>query len=89
MDRPEQVAGTILGPDGAPAAMTTVLFSAEEAATFRAYKKLLQRHGLKEALFCQTCSEGNLGDGCEAHVTSSQILVKCRCRQRFYQGQSF
>ena len=84
----EKTVGTILGPDGNPAIVPTLVFTQDEAHTFREYKKLLHRYGLKEALYCNDCWEGGLSDGCEAMVTSGQIVVKCRCKLRFYQGYS-
>lgn len=81
---------TIYGPDGAPAQQETVLLGDEEAELLRSYKKFLQRRGLREALYCQDCWDRNsLNDGCEAHVTSNQILIRCRCKTRFHQGQTF
>jgi len=85
----EQTTSMILGPDGAPAMVQTVIFDHADAQLLRDYKKLLQRHGLKEALYCQRCWEGAQSDGCEAHVTSSQILIKCRCTIRFYAGSTY
>lgn len=84
----ETTTGTILGPDGAPALIPTVVFSDDEARVFREYKKILQRYGLKEALYCDACWDRQLSHGCEAHVTSNQILVKCRCKLRFHQGMT-
>ena len=65
-----------------------MLLSIEEAKLLREYKKFLLRHGLKEALYCNACFERNLSHGTEAYVTSEQIVIKCRCRLRFYQGQT-
>lgn len=84
----EKTVGTILGPDGAPAVVPTLVFSSDEARIFREYKKLLRKYGLREALYCNDCWNGRLADGCEAHVTSGQILVRCRCKLRFFQGYS-
>lgn len=81
--------GLILGPTGEPISVPTTIFSAEDARLLREYKKFLERHGLREALYCNDCFEGNLSDGCEAHVTNSQILVRCRCKIRFFQGVTY
>lgn len=81
--------GLIVTPDGQAAEIKTVLFSPQDAETFRAYKKLLQAHGLREALYCNDCWEGQLSDGCEAHVTPSNILVRCRCKMRYFQGTTY
>ena len=82
----EQTTGTILGPDGRPAATPVVILDHADARIFRAYKQVLRRLGLREALYCQTCWDQSLSDGCEASVTTAQIVIKCRCRLRFYQG---
>lgn len=80
---------TILAPDGSVAAKATSMFTPQEAEIFRAYKKLLERHGLMEALFCKTCGHASREDGCKAYVQDGQILVDCRCTSRLYLGQSF
>ena len=77
---------TILSPDGSLATIPTTILTSEEAQLLRQYKKFLHAHGLKEALFCASCWDHNLSDGCEAYVTPSQIMIRCRCHVRFYQG---
>jgi hypothetical protein len=79
----------IVAPDGSVDAMPTILISDEDARLLREYKKFLQKHGLREALYCTNCWEGQKHDGCEAYVTSSRIMIKCRCRNRYHQGQTF
>lgn len=64
----------------------TEMLSAEEAKLLRDYKRFLQRRGLREALFCNTCSEQRRSDGTQAYVTAEQIGIKCRCRFLFHQG---
>lgn len=81
---------TILAPDGSLATMDTVVLDQQEAELLRAYKVFLQKRGLREALYCNACwDRQSMMDGCEAHVTPHQILIKCRCTTRFYQGQTF
>lgn len=81
--------GTILSPDGSLATIKTVILDREDAELLRRYKKFLSRHGLREALFCNSCWDTHsLADGCEAHVTNHDILIRCRCTQRFYRGMS-
>ena len=82
-------AGTILAPDGSVAALPTQLLSDEDARLLRTYKKFLNRYGLREALYCQKCWDSSLEDGCKAFVTTNQILIQCRCKMRFHQGQTF
>lgn len=82
--------GTIVGPDGAVLNRPTVILSQDEADLLRRYKKFLQKRGFREALYCNTCWTGDLADGVsEAHVTDSEILLKCSHRMLFFKGQSF
>jgi len=79
----------IVGPDGNPLSVPTVVLDHTDAALLRQYKKLLLKLGLREALYCNDCWNQQVHDGLEAHVTDSQIVFRCRCKLRFYQGQSF
>ena len=88
-DLAEKTTSVILGPDGEQATIPTRILSDADARLLREYKKFLQRVGLREALFCNTCWSGEKDDGCRAHVTSSQILIQCRCQIRFFQGQAY
>lgn len=81
--------GTIVDADGNVLNKPTVILSKEEAELLRSYKKFLQKRGLREALFCNTCWQGDLSDGLKAFVTDGQILFECRHRMLFYQGQTF
>ena len=92
----ELVEGTLRTPEG-EVVVPTFRLTDEDAALLRAYKKFLKRHELREALFCNSCALAtDVGEayhgqphGCEAHVTDTDILIKCRCRNRFHRGQSF
>jgi hypothetical protein len=88
-DTANTTTGTILTPSGEIAQKPTMLLSDDDARLLREYKKFLQRHGLRETLYCNTCFEGNLNDGLRAFVTDGQILFECRHRMLFHQGQSF
>lgn len=79
----------ILGPDGAVASLPTVILSEDEARLLRTYKKFLERHGLREALYCNQCWSGEREDGVKAFVTTNQIGIHCRCRMRFFQGMTY
>lgn len=79
----------ILGPDGSVASLPTRILSDEDARILRSYKKLLQTYGLREALYCNGCWNGERHDGCKAYVTDNQILIQCRCAVRFHQGQTY
>lgn len=89
----ETVKGTILTATGEEI-IPTIVLDHEDASLLRQYKKFLQKYNLAEALFCKECalaadiSAAKRGQphGCEAHVTESQIYIKCRCRQRVYSG---
>ena len=78
----------ILAPDGSAASVAHVEISLDDAVLLRQYKKLLQRLGLREALYCQACWQGEREDGCKAHVTVHEILIVCRCTVRSHTGMT-
>lgn len=84
----DKTQSVVIAPDGTVANYPTVVLSLEDAKLLREYKKFLLRHGLREALYCNNCFEHNLSHGTEAYVTPDQIVIRCRCRLRFYQGQT-
>lgn len=86
---PQAGRATVMGRDGQMYNVTPIELSHDEALILRQYKKFLRRHGLREALYCQSCWNGDRHDGCEAHVTDSEIGIACRCRLRHYHGQTF
>lgn len=79
----------VLGPNGSVATVPTVMLSDADAALLREYKKFLMRYHLREALYCNDCFAGEMSDGTEAQVTNSDIMIKCRCKLRLHQGQTF
>lgn len=82
--------GLIVDPStGAPFQIPTIQLTAEDARLLREYKKFLLRYGLRESNWCNSCWDGNLSDGCEAHVTDMQIIIKCRCALRVYMGPTY
>lgn len=81
--------GVILDANGQPTSLPTQLLTAEEASLLRLYKKFLHAHGIREAVYCNTCFEGNLSDGMEAYVTDGEVLFRCRHRMLYFKGQSF
>lgn len=85
----DKTTSIILGPDGEQATLPTRILSDGEARILREYKKFLQKHGLREALYCQNCWNGEKHDGCKAFVTDHQILIQCRCSMRFFQGSTY
>ena len=74
---------------GAAATRDTVMLSVEDAQILRQYRKFLERRGLREALYCNNCYQGNLSDGCRAFVTNEAILIECRCSMRTFQGPTY
>ena len=86
---PEKTTALILGPDGVPASLSTVLLTGDEARLLRKYKQFLNRHHMKEAMYCEDCWEHNLQHGMEAFVTTERILFKCRCRAVYYEGPTY
>jgi hypothetical protein len=80
---------TILTPEGVPAVIPRIELDLKDVELLRQYKKFLQRMGLREALYCNECWSGERSDGCEAFVTDVHVLVKCRCKERSYFGQTF
>lgn len=85
----EKTASLILGPNGEPLSVPTVILDAKHARIIREYKKVLQELGLKEALYCDECWDRNVHHGLEARVTDGQIIFRCRCKLRFFQGQTY
>lgn len=79
----------ILDANGQPATFPTVLLTAEDAALLRLYKKFLHTHGLREAVYCNTCYQGTQHDGMEAHVTDGEVFFRCRHRLLYYRGASY
>ena len=85
----DKTSAQIVGPDGAVANKPALILDHNEAQLLRNYKKFLMKHGMREAVYCNDCWEGNRDDGMRAFVTDSQILFECRCRSLFHQGQTF
>lgn len=86
---PGEVA-TIQGPEDLTAqVISSQDISIEDAILLRAYKKFLLKNDLREALYCQNCWGHNLADGCEAHVTDTGILIRCRCKIRTHKGSTY
>jgi hypothetical protein len=81
--------GVIFDANGEPATRPTQILTSEEAALLRLYKKFLHSHGMREAVFCNSCFSGNLSDGMRAHVTDSEVLFECRHRMLYHKGQSY
>lgn len=83
------VQGTIVTPDGTVANRPTIMFTDEEARLLRTYKKFLEKHGLREALYCQKCWGLDIHDGLEAHVLGHKIGFICRCTTRLHFGATY
>jgi len=63
--------------------------SQSDAEMLRKYKKFLQRHDLKEALYCRDCEEAERPSGLRASVMDGTIDFTCRCTVRRYRGQTY
>ena len=85
----ETTVGTLVDANGEVINKPTVLLTKEEAELLRKYKKFLQARGLREALYCSTCWDGDLSDGMDAHVTEGQILFKCSHRMLYFHGATY
>ena len=78
----------ILDARGQPVtAIQSIALTADDHDLLLAYKKrILEKYGLAEALYCRSCWDRDLSDGCEAHVLPTRSLIKCRCTVRTYVG---
>lgn len=86
----ERTTSLIVGPDGNPAQVPTLILTTEQAQIMREYKKkVLGPLGLREALYCGECWNQTRADGCDASVTDAQIVIRCRCKLRFFQGVTY
>jgi hypothetical protein len=85
----DRTTGTVLDANGQPSARPTTILTADEAALLRAYKKFLQKHGIRDASYCASCFSGNRHDGMQVRVTDAEIIFICRCRMLYHLGQTF
>ncbi len=60
-----------------------------DADLLRKYKRILQKYGMRESLWCLTCEEAGRQPGLKAYVTDGKIDFECRCTVRRYRGQTF
>ncbi len=91
----DKVAGTILGPDGAPASRPTVVLSPDEAALVRSYMWMMISAGYDPSFGCIQCLPvGPRGYRIDPEVMATylideaQIVITCACRQVFHQGHT-
>ena len=80
----------LVTPTGDPLVRDRLLTDAE-AATLRAYKRILAKYGYREQLWCQICDADDVEftpSGCRAYVTGTQIAILCRHLRRFYSGST-
>lgn len=66
--------GGILLADQVP----TVNMTDDESKVLRQYRRFMIDRHVKEALYCQTCWDRNLYDGCRATVSDGAIDIICR-----------
>ena len=77
----------ILTATGQPLTREQLLAEAD-ARTFRAYKKILEKYGYAESLWCRTCDEDADHAGCRAQVLTRSIAIECRHRRVYYTGST-
>jgi hypothetical protein len=85
---PDQV--TLYDANGEPANLPHEPISDDELRLLLAYKKFLETHGYREAVYCQRCWTHNLDDGTEFRVKVSgltvEAIIRCRCRVAYGKG---
>jgi hypothetical protein len=87
---PSTADATVTDQHGNRSEVRGLALSDEQAKILREYKKkVLLPLGLREALFCGSCGNASLEDGCKSFVTDSDIGIFCRCTMRHYKGQTF
>ena len=78
--------------EGEPAELPHEVLTDRELETLLKYKKFLQKHGYREAVYCTRCWGNNLADGTEFRVTehgvSIEAMIRCRCRVAYGRGGS-
>lgn len=72
-----------------PVITRETLMAQGDAELLRKYKRFMLAHGLREALWCQTCDNEGRSPGLKAVVTDSKIDLVCRCTTRRYRGQTY
>lgn len=85
---PDQV--TLYDANGEPANLPHESLSDDELRLLLEYKRFLQAHGYREAVYCQRCWGNNLSDGTEFRVKTSgltvEAMIRCRCRVAYGKG---
>lgn len=84
----DTVQGTIVTPTGEVANMPTLIITSEEAAMLRRMQKFNRAHGFMMAFFCNSCWEGSMQDGVKADINDHHVVLQCRHRRIYYQGQT-
>lgn len=81
---------TLYGPDGEPANLPHEQITEDELRLLLEYKKFLQKHEYREAVYCNRCWGNNLSDGARFQVQTSgltiEAFIQCRCRAAYGKG---
>jgi hypothetical protein len=81
---------TLYDANGEPANLPHEPLTDDDLQLLLEYKKFLQRHRYREALYCNDCWSHNLDDGTRAEVKVSgltvEALIQCRCRVAYGKG---
>lgn len=81
---------TLYDPNGEPAELPHEPITDDELRLLLTYKKFLQQHGYREAVYCSRCWGNNLSDGTEFrvqdHGLTVEAMIRCRCRVSYGKG---
>lgn len=81
---------TLYDAEGQPTNLPHETITDDELRLLLEYKKFLQKHGYREAVYCSRCWGNNLADGTEFRVQTSgltvEAIIRCRCRIAYGKG---
>jgi hypothetical protein len=81
---------TLYDVNGEPSELPHEHLTDDELRLLLEYKRFLQAHGYREAVYCTRCWDRNLADGTQFQVQASgltvEAMIKCRCRMAYGKG---
>lgn len=81
---------TLYGPHGEPTETAHEPLTDDDLRLLLQYKKFLQAHGYREAVYCTRCWSNNREDGTQFQVQTSgltvEAIIRCRCRTAYGKG---
>lgn len=81
---------TLYDANGEPTDLPHEPLSDDELRLLLEYKKFLQKHEYREAVYCNRCWGKNLAEGTEFRVQTSgltvEAIIRCRCRTAYGKG---